>query len=365
MSLSPASNTSKNERELSGETLRPASRIAFLSLANVVSAIAVVTLHTNGIFWTFNSDPHSYWPSANIIESVFYFAVPIFFMISGTTLLEYRDRYDTKTYFRKRITKTLIPFLFWSVIGSLCQFFVVHGVAYTGILAYFNDLINTKFIPIYWFFPLLFILYLIIPIFSAIPTEWKRKIFWYVFLVGFVCNILIPFIISVSPYQVEWHFTFPPAANYVLYALIGYLIATSNLARTQRIIAYIFGVIGLIAHIAGTYYLSMQAGEIVRTFKGYENLPCLLYSVAVFILLQQIGNHLPKKAITLVDFLTRYSFPVYLLHWFVLQIIAAQAISVDTTTLAYRLLTPLAVYALIIPVAWLVRKIPGGRYILP
>ena len=84
-------------------------------------------------------------------------------MISGTTLLEYRDRYDTKTYVRKRITKTLIPFLIWSVIGSLYQFFVVHGVAYTGILTYVNDLINTKFIPIYWFFPLLFIFYLIVP----------------------------------------------------------------------------------------------------------------------------------------------------------------------------------------------------------
>lgn len=59
----------------------------YLTILSVISAIAVVMLHTNGCFWRFSYE--RYWFTANIIESVMYFAVPVFFMISGATLLDY------------------------------------------------------------------------------------------------------------------------------------------------------------------------------------------------------------------------------------------------------------------------------------
>ena len=90
-------------------------RKVYLDYLNVLSAFAVVMLHTNNVFWTFSYN--RYWLSANIIESVFYFAVPIFFMISGATLIDYSKRYSTKTFLKKRFSKTLIPFLFWSILA--------------------------------------------------------------------------------------------------------------------------------------------------------------------------------------------------------------------------------------------------------
>lgn len=48
----------------------------YLTNLNVFASFAVVALHTNGKFWEFSSQ--DYWWRANIIESVFYFAVPIF-----------------------------------------------------------------------------------------------------------------------------------------------------------------------------------------------------------------------------------------------------------------------------------------------
>jgi len=75
----------------------------YINVLAVVSALAVVFLHANGCFWKFSYE--NYWFSANIIESLFYFAVPCFFMISGATLLDYNERYDTKIYFVKRVKK--------------------------------------------------------------------------------------------------------------------------------------------------------------------------------------------------------------------------------------------------------------------
>ena len=87
----------------------------YITVLNVLSALSVVFLHANSCFWGFSYEP--YWLTANVIESVFYFAVPVFFMISGANLIDYHKRYDTKTFFEKRIHKTLIPFICWSIIG--------------------------------------------------------------------------------------------------------------------------------------------------------------------------------------------------------------------------------------------------------
>ena len=46
-------------------------RLEYISFLKIFSALAVVFLHTNGIFWTFGYG--RYWITANIIESVFYF----------------------------------------------------------------------------------------------------------------------------------------------------------------------------------------------------------------------------------------------------------------------------------------------------
>lgn len=99
-------------------------KIEYIDFANVIAAIAVVFLHTNGCFWEFNKS--RYWITANLIESVFIFAVPVFFMISSVTLMDYQKRYDTKTFLKKRFSKTVIPFLFWTFVGLVFDIVFLH-----------------------------------------------------------------------------------------------------------------------------------------------------------------------------------------------------------------------------------------------
>lgn len=37
-------------------------------------------------------------------------------MLSGATLMVYRTRYSTATFFRKRLIKVVIPWIFWSLV---------------------------------------------------------------------------------------------------------------------------------------------------------------------------------------------------------------------------------------------------------
>ena len=89
-------------------------RIEYISLASVISAIAVVYIHVASISRRYDLIGSQFSP---IVDFICVFAVPIFFMISGALLLDFQERYDLKTYLVKRISKTVVPFLFWSLFG--------------------------------------------------------------------------------------------------------------------------------------------------------------------------------------------------------------------------------------------------------
>ena len=92
-------------------------RVVYFDLLNICAALAVVFLHCNGNVHVF-SDSLA-WKQALIIEVCMYWAVPIFFMLSGANLMGYREKYSTPVFFKKRILRTAIPFLAWSLICAI------------------------------------------------------------------------------------------------------------------------------------------------------------------------------------------------------------------------------------------------------
>lgn len=89
-------------------------RIVYFDILNILSIIAVIALHCNGIVHNFSTKYSTAWATSLIVECVCYWAVPIFLMLSGANLIKYREKYDTKTFFKKRFSKVLVPFLFWA-----------------------------------------------------------------------------------------------------------------------------------------------------------------------------------------------------------------------------------------------------------
>lgn len=332
----------------------------FITVLSVLSAISVITLHTNGVFWQFSRE--RYWITANIIESVFYFAVPVFFMISGATLLDFPDRYDIVMYFKKRIRKTIIPFFFWSSIGLGYRLYVLKDfpVGRLRPVTLWNLIITTKIIPIYWFFIPLFALYLCIPAFAYIPKEAKHVIFPYLISLGLLINVTIPFVIKVF----HWSFQFPigidVARGYLLYLLLGYWFTYNEFNSRSRKIIYLLGVLGLIAHIGGTYALSMKTGKIIQTYKGYTNLPCVLYSLSIFLVVKENASRLMNRFKYIFMILKDYTFAIYLLHWFVMTALV-KGLSINVNSIVYRLGAPYLIASISIVIIFVFRKILGSK----
>jgi len=124
--------------------------------------------------------------------------------------------------------------------------------------------------------------------------------------------------------------------------------------------------IGLFLHTVGTYTLSVAAGSIQSLYKGYYNLPCVLYTFGVFIFLKEMAGRVERINWLRrgIDVMGKYTFPVYLIHWFLLRIVN-DLVTINTKSIFYRLLMPFGIYAVIMMFVWCLRKIPGLRKIVP
>ena len=343
----------------------------YITVLNVISAFSVVALHANGCFWQFSRS--SYWFTANIIECVFYFAVPVFFMITGVTLFDFMKRQDLGTFFRHRFHKVVVPFLFWSIVAVLFQVFYMKKFALSAMSPVFiaNGIFKSTFCSVYWFFWPLFSVYLSIPLFAAVGNGKKEFVLKYLAASGLIINFFFPFVLAVFKLPVKIPVSVTVTSGFLLYAILGWLIDHCEISPSRKKIVYLLGFVGLIMHGGGTYLLSMEAGKIIKIYKGYNNVPCLLYSVAVFIFIKEyiskfdILNPLHNKILKICNVLKNYTFPIYLLHWFLIRILVKE-LHIDIKSMVWRIGGIFLLCFLSIAITWLVRKIPlFGKRILP
>ena len=334
----------------------------YITLLSVISAIAVVILHCNSCFHIFSKE--RYWLTSLIITRIFYFAVPVFFMITGVTLIDYQKKYSTKEYFKKRINKTFIPFVLWSLIGLLFLIYFEKTISIQSIdIKYiFNGIFSTSFTTIYWFFIPLFIIYLCIPLFGSVDDSKKESAFKYLCIVGIIFNISLPFINNVFKLELVLPINVIVVSGYLIYPLLGYLLDKKDFNRKERIIIYILGIVGLLMHIIGTYKLSMDAGKIVETYLGYTNIPCVLYSIGVFIFIKNISGKITKY--DMVNFIGKYTFPIYLMHWYFWRIIV-KSMNLNIYNIFVRMFLPFVIIFACVLVTNIIRKISLIKKILP
>ena len=67
----------------------------------------------------------------------------------------------------------------------------------------------------------------------------------------------------------------------------------------------------------------MEANKIVTTFKGYDNILCIIYYFWIYLLVRKIEPKLHNNRTfkNIIEFLAKYTLAIYLLHIFVLNYI--------------------------------------------
>ena len=330
-----------------------------------------MALHVNGAVHTFAKTRN--WVSCMFIEALFYFAVPVFFMLTGATLMNYRKRYGTGTFFKKRLLKTLVPFIIWSIIGICWSVFYTKGMAISDIntpAKFISAVINCKGMGIYWFFPALFSVYLTIPLFSLVDEDkriGKKGIFTYLILVYIVLNVLLPFVCRLTGIQWNSALNAVSCGGYVVWFLIGYLLANTDINKKFRILIYILGLIGFFMYFYLTVQNSFKTGKFDKTYAGYMNIPAIFMGTAVFVLFKygkwnSIEKH--EKAVRFVRNLSSASFGVYLIHYY-LKDFSIRHFGIDPRSTLYRIVGTFIIYGLSVIIVRVIQKIPVIRKMVP
>lgn len=334
----------------------------YITVLSVVSSLAVVLLHANACFWSFSYE--SYWFTANVIESACYFAVPVFFMISGANLIDYNERYSTREYFSKRIEKTFIPFIAWSLLGlayKLC--FKKIDLAVISIKWLIEAIFNTSIVSVYWFFIPQFAMYILIPFIAGVEKSKRKKLFGYAICCMVIFDAALPLLFNIA--GMEYNSALK-VGGYAIYIIAGYYIDNYTIEKKIRYIIYILAIAGLATQIIGTWQLSYAAGSIVGTYKGYTNLPCVAYSIGLYTLFKYLdGTAVMNKLCRAANLFSGTTLGVYLIHWYLLRLVTHIAPFLPATSMIYRLPVGVLVFIAASLLTRLMQKVPIMRRIVP
>lgn len=337
----------------------------YLSLINIFAAIAVVMLHTNGI--VYSPEAGSSYLMSHFINSFCNFAAPVFYMITGANLMDYRERYGTGEYFKKRIIKTFIPFIFWSFAAFLfCKYYLHYKVSWDP-LEMIDKTFNYGYINLYWFFMPLFGIYLLIPVLSDLKD--KYKIFRYILIAGVISAMTIPTICRFLNIGFNVNLKLSAAAGFSLYPVLGYFLDRSELTRKVRLLIYGAGLSGLALFFGGTLILGESSGnlsEIKDIFMSNSGPACFLWTGAVFVFFKQVFGRktFSDKAQKLIKTLSGLSFGIYLIHFYILMP-AVRETGIDCSSVFFKVGGAIVLYAVSSIIVFLLKKIPLVKKLVP
>lgn len=346
--------------------MRNQERILYYDMLNICACIAVIAIHHNGIAHTFSNSWT--WKTALIAEVIFYWCVPVFLMLTGATLMPYRNKYNTKEFFRRRFVRTLIPFVAWSLILLFVKELLGKSILETfSVQEIISAVLNYKIEGVYWFFPLLFSIYFLMPVLSLLSLDEYRNTLKYTIVIMLILQSTLPFLSALL--GIQWNSDFSLSWNSCLvYVLLGYYLSTEEKLPLGKLV--LIGILGCIIRYVCIYKLSMRDGTINKLFFTYGCLPAVMLSVSVFSVFKAVDwkkifqkIHLREEVIADI---ASCSLGVYLIHksvmWVELKVLGG---SLDNTSIIWRTIFIIITYLISLILVKLIKYIPVVKKIVP
>ncbi len=335
------------------------NRKGYIDIANIAACFLVLWDHVNG---TWHSFEHSFsWVISTGIHVLVNPGVPIFAMITGALLIDYRKKYSTKTYIKKRVISTVIPFLIWSIVYAGFRM-ITGSYHWEGIRDLLSGIMNSKFNGIFWFFFPLFGSYLMIPIISSIEENNRRKIYKYSIFLYIVFGQLMPTLFSFLKIEYNSYLKFSDTFGFLFYVICGYYIDKFYIRKIKRIIIYLGGLGCFVFNIVDCVYHSFKNDAITRCFAGCFSFTYCVTAVAVFLFIKYSCS-IEKIYKTSLLGIRDLTFGIYMIQIIVLYYI--QRIEwVVTNSIWYIIFGVFPVFIICLLITAILRKIPCFKYIL-
>lgn len=275
-------------------------------ILRVISMIMVIIIHIANVYCrSFGLISTKSYLISLIFNTICRVSVPIFFMISGTLLL---DREFNKSKYLKRVIKYVILIVVWDIIYLVWEYFYL-GITYDKLYMLIIDPYRAHL----WFLYTILVLYAIQPLLKLIMDKSNnivKTILLIVWIVLSLASMLNPYI----------------AKSFTIFSYIGYFIIGKYLydfikkydLRKYSLTLIIIMIICYSISIWMNYSLSIYLNQFYNLFFAYRTPFIMINSFALYILI--ISNYQQDSLNKLFIGLSDLSLGVYLIHGIFLDI---------------------------------------------
>lgn len=311
--------------------MKQSERIFYYDALRALAIIGIVFCHASISFVSKSNMANMYYFTiASFFDCFRDFSIPVFVMLSGALLINRKD--TLIDFFKKRISRLFIPFIFWVIIYISYSFlFIIHRVDFNNALEIFLGTSSTIGVT-FWFIWMILISYIEIFIINKVINVYGEKIENFdVKLISIMVIFSLVYISIVdnglfNPYTSRIIYFI----SFLTYIVFGYFIANTNLIG-ERINKNIIIISTLIMFAASyLYYIlgyvvphSISSQQFINL--GYFNFMILFISVNFFSFFKYISSTKFFKGIeygsvgSVVNLISKYSFGIYLSHYLILH----------------------------------------------
>lgn len=333
------------------------SRQYWADLCRVVAIFGVIVIHACApTFYQYGKIPEQDWLSANLLDSLARCSVPLFVMLSGALLLKQDAKQITVPQIGKRISKVLIPLIFWNAV------YLIYISHYSGESVKWLSMFSQA--PMYhlWFVYMIIGIYLLLPIFQAIfqAISDRRDLQIYLFTIWVIITCWpiyqpLPLIALIKQSSL---------LGYGGYFVLGGIIALSNRNRTTTLLWVATYLASITITFVLTYYFSKWANKSVET--AYENFSfnVTISSIAAFMVFYkiQVSARLASK----LQWIGDRCFLIYFMHVLILERVNNRILELNLglPAIGSILLISLITFFICLVISACLRLLPKSRIIL-
>ncbi|PYA62739.1 acyltransferase [Serratia marcescens] len=295
--------------------MNKSNRINYYDNLKVFSVIAVLLFHTSVEYYKINE--HG-WVSAIAYSAITRFCVPIFFMVSGATIISKSE--SLVCFFKKRALKIFPPLFFWSLLYSIILS-KINGTDF-NIMESIAGIVTSPVYIHFWFIYAIIGLYLMMPVFMSISEDKKIIVCTYYTSIWFLFASIIPYgrLVGLpipeyigTPYMFNEMYQF---FNYSGYMTLGFLV--SNIELDSKKVAIKMLLLSILMSVALFFMViqdSIMKGKITQDLWEFKTPLVVIFSVSVFLFFKNAKTSLTDKYGDKLSSIAGLVFPVYLVHY--------------------------------------------------
>jgi surface polysaccharide O-acyltransferase-like enzyme len=223
------------------------------------------------------------WNTVTVYQSIGRLGVPLFLLLTGALLLQPSKLTEPiGVFFKKRLARIGLPFIFWGAIYFVWDFLVVYKINGQPITT--NSIIQGVLTgPYYqfWYLYLLLGLYLITPILRVVMAHASRELVKYILVLWFLGAAIVPTIALVTPLHLDTNVL--TITGYVGYFILGAFLLTVQISRSRLAV---YTAVGIALTAVGTYVIAATVGGTeMYFFQGYLSPTLIFAACSLFLLL--------------------------------------------------------------------------------